>query len=216
MRLFTLMLIWVLALLPAVAQQPSPVTDNFLIVPGKQIGSAILGDRIKKVIDVLGPPDVYDLAKGVQEFTWLLEPKPKSETPPESPRVFYVNTTADTVEKIVLVMVAGDPQYTTADGLHVGSTDQEVQDKLGAPTQVGTGTNKHVLLYASGIIFVTSDKQGDSLFRVATIRVISPRCFETVPPRDLCTVRVGHGGPRSRSYSLPPPAPRLAPVMTSA
>lgn len=174
----------VATLLPAVAQQSSP--ENYLIVPGKRMGPAILGDRVTKVIDVLGPPDVYDVAPGVQDFGWVLE-KPAPGTPPESLHYFDVNATATRVEKIVRVIIAGDPRYATADGLHVGSTDQEVQDKLGVPTKTSTGATSRSLVYASGIIFIVRE-QNDSSFRVSKIIVISPRCLEPSPPRDLCTV----------------------------
>lgn len=186
MRLLALMIIWGVVLLPAAAQQPS---DNYIIIPGKRIGPAILGDRVTKVIEVLGRPDIYDVAPGVQEFGWLLE-KPAPGTPSESLHYLDVNATATRVEKIVRVIIAGDPRYATADGLHVGSTEQEVQDKLGVPSKTETGATSRSLVYASGIIFIVRE-QNDSSFRVTMITVISPRCLEPSPPRDLCTVVIG-------------------------
>ena len=136
--------------LPAVAQNTA---SDLLIVPGSGIGRAQLGMSIADVLKVAGPPR--------PAFNQASE---QSAAPPSTKdRLYYWFTDAgsraartDGEGRVSLLELFGDARFATSAGLHVGSTQVEVEQILGTPSRVlpdaGSG-NVEIAYDALGILF---------------------------------------------------------------
>ncbi len=93
--------------------------------------------------------------------------------------------------QILAVMVSGDPEYATPEGLHVGIPEKQVRDVLGEPSRTVTEGKGLSLQYSSGILFSVDYEPGTDYRKVTLIAIISRTCFRNMPP-DICTYLTGY------------------------
>ena len=136
--------------LPAAAQNTA---SDLLIVPGSGIGRAQLGMSIADVLKIAGPPQ--------PAFSQVAEQSAASTS--TSNRLYYWFTDrgsraarTDGEGRVSMLELFGDPRFATSAGLHVGSTQVEVEQILGAPSRVLTDArsgNVEIAYEALGILF---------------------------------------------------------------
>jgi hypothetical protein len=136
--------------LPAAAQNPA---SDLLIVPGSAIGRAQLGMSIADVLKIAGPPQ--------PALSQVAEQSGASSS--TSNRLYYWFTDrgsraarTDGEGRVSMLELFGDPRFATSAGLHVGSTQVEVEQILGAPSRVLTDArsgNVEIAYEALGILF---------------------------------------------------------------
>ena len=182
---------------PAPAPQ-TPPDDNHLIVPGQRIGPIKLGANIKDVMAVLGRPiDVADIISGEPIFIGWSSIQSSGGTPQFRPGrtlgtwvTLECNDpqTLNTPKCRILEIVVFDPDYATAEGLHVGVPEERVRNVLGEPDRVIKGggvalgnENSHSLLYAAGILFSVNDDPRMPTGKVGQIDVRPRNCLKGDP-----------------------------------
>lgn len=178
---FGIAVVTVLALSPAAAQQTLP-DDNHLIVPGQRVGAIKLGAaRWKDLNAVLTLSDMSDVRKGTVEVLWSSrDPKPATFATILTAECGKVSTQDKC--RVLEILVAGSPEYATAEGLHIGVPEKQVRDILGEPNRSDRLSQPPyflTLMYSSGISFSMSDETGE--YRVETISVRPPNCLKDVP-----------------------------------
>lgn len=141
-------------------------TDN-LIAPGQRIGAASLGMTAADLYNTLGAPANSFSHDGVTYYNWAgLQVRVPSST--------------QRVESIF----AWAPQYRTAQGVGVGSSDLEIRAKFGQPECEGDvpgciGCQKRVLIYGNGGLgFVTNHGTVDGVAVPTHYMNPKPRCAQ--------------------------------------
>ncbi len=176
-------LVGVLALSPAAAQQTSP-TNDYLIVPGQRIGPVKLGANVKDVAFAFDLVDMVQIKDGkVVAMLWLSRGPTRGGTL----NIFATPECANTLTfalpkcRILEAYITNDPEYVTAEGLHIGVLEKQVRGVLGEANRIIAEKDAHSLLYSSGILFYVSDKLGEDSQKVTGISVRPRNCLKDVP-----------------------------------
>jgi hypothetical protein len=163
---------------PALAQTPA---GDYLIVPGSGIGPAHLGMPIAEVLRLVGP------------LQPAFNPVPGQGGSPASTayRMYYWFTdqgsgtaTTNGEGRVTMLGVFNDPRFATRDGLHVGSTQTEVEQSLGTPSRVSRNAETGTVELVYGALGITFFVRGTPA-QVAGIVVYEPvtQGQADMPPR---------------------------------
>ncbi|HXX38789.1 MAG TPA: hypothetical protein VEP50_11720 [bacterium] len=125
---------------PTPPAQPTPVpSDQFLVLPGKAIGSVTLGMRVQDLPAALGQPaNRVQNPDGTTELYWYGPPLNRG-----------IGVLVTKTGMVVRAWVLNDSRFITLHNLHIGSTEAEVRAALGTPTSTSVNAKQGVkaLLY---------------------------------------------------------------------
>lgn len=122
--------------LPEMRPVIPPIFDE-LIVLGRRVGPVSLGMHVRDLYGAMGSPDqVLKYSDGTTGYSWN--------------RAGIFTAVWDRTQQVFRITVES-PTYATAEGIRVGTTELEVQAKLGPPIwarPAGRGES-HLLCYAN-------------------------------------------------------------------
>jgi hypothetical protein len=90
--------------------------DDHLIVPGQRVGPVVVGMGPAELLQALGAPDESNTNKYATQYVYRS-------------RGFWIWSRKNRVDSISIM----DPTYHTANGIHPGSSELELQAAMGAP-----------------------------------------------------------------------------------
>lgn len=151
---------------PVAPAQPAPGSPA-VIVPGQSIGAVRLGMKLADVTGLFGTStDTVRSSDGSVTRWWLDAAKRQG---------FGVQVSGG--NRVDRLSIMNDASYTTAAGLHVGSTEAEIRAALGAPAAVNVDAKSHreTLRYDNlGVWFeIELDKQSPAFATVVAIDVLA-------------------------------------------
>jgi hypothetical protein len=154
--------------------------DPYLVTPGKGIGPLTIGMTITDATKLLGTPQqattkinsvVLPVPEGALVFVW---PPTSSSTGVTGNVGFRVVT--DHAGLIYEIQSPFDQRVHTADGLRIGSKQQDVTNALGAPDrQADAGTEQFLIYDRQGVVFLVETGQFRNRGLVNGIWVIAPK-----------------------------------------
>jgi hypothetical protein len=151
---------------PAAPAQPAPGSPA-VIVPGQSIGAVRLGMKLADVTGLFGTStDTVRSSDGSVTRWWLDASKRQG---------FGVQVSGG--NRVDRLSIMNDASYTTAAGLHAGSTEAEIRAALGVPAAVNVDAKSHreTLRYDNlGVWFeIELDKQSPAFATVVAIDVLA-------------------------------------------
>lgn len=151
---------------PAAPAQPAPGSPA-VIVPGQSIGAVRLGMKLADVTGLFGTStDTVRSSDGSVTRWWLDASKRQG---------FGVQVSGG--NRVDRLSIMNDASYTTAAGLHAGSTEAEIRAALGVPAAVNVDAKSHreTLRYDDlGVWFeIELDKQSPAFATVVAIDVLA-------------------------------------------